>query len=170
MSDVKYLWPKDTGITDLPDNWSGLVSLELTYVRDLWRRERRTMEDSEQLATFNERLAREWAIETGVIENLYDIERGVTQTLIEQGFQSALLGHGSTNKPRDYVMRLLDDQKNALEGLFSFVKQDRPLTTSYVKELHAAMTRSQAGADSVDPLGRRTQVELLRGEWKKWPN
>ena len=71
-------------------------------------------------------------------QNLYEIERGVTETLIEHGFQAELLSHGSTNKPRDYVLQLLRDQKEALDGVFDFVASKRPLSVSYIKELHAA--------------------------------
>ena len=76
-----------------------------------------------------------------MIENLYEIERGVTQTLIEHGFQADLLHHGSTNKPRDYVIRLLKDQEDALDGVFAFVKGDRQLSTAYIKELQATLLR-----------------------------
>jgi len=164
------IWPSQTGILDLSEGGQELASRELRSARNLWLGQRKQLEGSEALAIFSERLAREWAIETGLIENLYQLDRGVTHTLIEQGFQTALIEHGSTNKPREYVVRLLVDQKEALEGLFSFIRQDRSLTTSYIKELHGALTRSQLTADSVDPQGNRTQVELLRGEWKRWPN
>jgi fido (protein-threonine AMPylation protein) len=94
----------------------------------------------------------------------------VTQTLIEHGFQAELLSHGSTNKPRDYVVRLLRDQKDALDGVFDFVSQRRELSTSYIKELHAALLRSQTHTDGVDPSGRIIQVPLIRGDWKVQPN
>lgn len=115
-------------------------------------------------------MSREWAIETGVIENLYEIERGVTQTLIERGFQAELLSHGSTNKPRDYVIQLLRDQKDALEGVFDFVKSDRSLSTSYIKELHAALLRSQDATEGLDTQGRPMNIPLIKGAWKEQAN
>ena len=39
---------------------------------------------------FLERVERRWAIETGIIEGLYSIDRGVTQTLIEHGLSADL--------------------------------------------------------------------------------
>ena len=113
-----------------------------------------------QLSEFTEKLSREWAIETGIIENLYEIERGVTQTLIEHGFQAELLSHGSTNKPRDYVIQLLRDQKDALDGVFDFVNNNRNLSSSYIKELHAALLRSQNLTEAVDALGRHVEIPL----------
>ena len=92
-------------------------------------------------------------IETGVIGNLYEIERGVTQTLIERSFQAEFLSHGSTNKPREYVIQLLRDQKDALDGVFDFVKSDRNLSVSYKKELHAALLRSHDTTEGLDAQG-----------------
>jgi len=124
----------------------------------------------EQLSDFTERLSREWAIETGVIENLYDIERGVTQTLIERGFQAELLSHGSTNRPREYVLQVLRDQKEALDGVFDFVSSKRALSISYIKELHAALLRSQGFTEGVDAQGHSVQIPLIKGDWKVQAN
>ena len=170
MSLTKYLWSPETGIADLPADWRLLAVPEVASIATIWNEQRDRLKGSEQLRRFTERLSREWAIETGIIENLYEIERGVTQTLIERGFQAALLEHGSTNKPRDYVIRLLKDQQDALEGLFAFVSQRRNLTTSYIKELHAALCRSQDEVEALDAMGNRTMVPLVCGAYKTLPN
>jgi len=73
-------------ITDLPSNWADLASAELSALAQLWKEQRATLTDRSALARFNERLAREWAIETGMVERLYTIDRGVTNMLIEQSF------------------------------------------------------------------------------------
>lgn len=164
------IWSPDTGIQDLPVDLAPLAVSSVADLRREWGQRKAELGDSDRLRLFSEQLAREWAIETGVIENLYDIERGVTQTLIEQGFQAALLEHGSTNKDRDYVLALIEDQKAALENLFAFVKQDRPLTTGYIKELHAMMTQSQHTTEAFTPTGEKIEVELIKGEWKREPN
>jgi Fic family protein len=122
------------------------------------------------LKHFNERLIREWAIETGIIENLYSIDRGVTQTLIEKGIEASLIPHGSTDKPVERILPMLKDQQEVVEGLFDFVAQRRELSTSYIKQLHQAFTRHQETTTAVDGLGRVVDVALLRGEWKRLPN
>ena len=43
------------------------------------------------------------------------------------------------------------------------------LSTSYVKELPAALLRSQPNTDAIDPTGRNIQVPLIRGDWKRQP-
>jgi len=115
-------------------------------------------------------MSREWAIETGVIENLYHIDRGITQTLIERGFHAEFLTHGSTDKPTSYVINLLRDQQDALEGVFAFIKEERELTTSYIKELHACLVRSQDSTEGKSPDGRLIEIPLLKGEWKEQKN
>ncbi len=47
-----------------------------------WDQVRATL-DPRQVDEFNERLKREWAIETGIIERLYTLDRGTTQQLIK---------------------------------------------------------------------------------------
>jgi len=167
---VQHIWNPATGILDLPADWQSLGASEIPGIRLVWEDQRERLKGTEQLSEFTERLSREWAIETGIIENLYEIERGITQTLIERGFQAELLSYGSTNRPREYVLQLLRDQKDALEGVFDFVSSRRELSVSYIKELHAALVRSQTHTDALDAEGRSVQMELIRGDWKKQPN
>ena len=164
------IWDPATGILDLEDDPEELSASEIPGIKAIWTDQRNRLKDSEQLSDFTEKLSREWAIETGIIENLYEIERGVTRTLIEQGFQAELLGHGSTNRPRDYVIQLLQDQKYALEGVFAFVKEQRTLSVSYIKELHAILLRSQDTTEGLDSLGQAVQLPLIKGNWKQQEN
>ncbi|HTQ12060.1 MAG TPA: Fic family protein, partial [Fimbriimonadaceae bacterium] len=135
-----------------------------------WKQRREDALGTPELMTFTERLHREWAIETGIIENLYDIERGVTMVLIERGFSAAVMEHGSVNKPPEEILALLNDQKDALEGLFDFIAQRRPLSVGYIKELHAAVTRSQVSVKARDMSGSEIEIPMARGEWKRQPN
>lgn len=169
MPDIQKIWDPGTGITDLdPD--VDLSASEIPGIKAVWEDQKARLSGTEQLSEFTNKLSREWAIETGVIENLYQLERGVTQTLIERGFQAELIGHGDTNKPREYVIQLLRDQQDALEGVFDFVTDRRALSVSYIKELHGALLRSQDTTEAVDALGRSVDVPLLKGNWKAQPN
>ena len=133
------------------------------------------MEQRERLATvdaykrFNERLHREWAIETGLIERLYSFDRGVTQLLIERGIDAALIPHGDGQQPESVAV-IIGDHQAAVESIFRFVKGERPLSTGYVKEMHALMTRNQASVEAADTQGRIARIELIRGAYKQWPN
>nr|CRY94754.1 hypothetical protein [uncultured prokaryote] len=164
------IWNPSSGITDLEADPRQLSASQIPGIKAVWTDQRQRLKGSTQLSDFTERLSREWAIETGVIENLYEIERGVTQTLIEHGFQAELLSHGSTNKPREYVIQLLRDQKDALDGVFDFVKSDRSLSASYIKELHAALLRSQDTTEGIDAQGHHVEIPLIKGAWKTQAN
>ncbi|MFB9985338.1 Fic family protein [Mesorhizobium kowhaii] len=167
---VQPIWNPKTGITDVESDPHLLSASEIPGIKAVWTDQRTRLKGSSQLSDFTERLSREWAIETGVIENLYEIERGVTQTLIERGFQAELLSHGSTNRPREYVLQLLRDQKDALDGVFDFVSSKRALSVSYIKELHAALLRSQDFTEGVDAQGHLVELPLIKGDWKEQAN
>jgi Fic family protein len=162
-----YRWRR---IEDLPENWRELAAPELPALSAAWQKYSEKLRYSDSLKHFNERLIREWAIETGIIENLYSIDRGVTQTLIEKGIEASLIPHGSTDKPVERILPMLKDQQEVVEGLFDFVAQRRELSSSYIKQLHQAFTRHQETTPAVDSLGRSGKVDLLRGEWKRLPN
>ena len=165
------IWDKDTGIVDFrAGEASALATPEIPHIRDGWTEIQRRLAGSQCLAEFNDQLNREWAIETGVVENLYDIDHEVTQNLIECGFKSELLGHGSTDKPREYVLRLLNDQKDSIGGIFDSVKDGRSLTTSYIKELHASLVQNQNTTEGLDSLGRHVNIPLIKGDWKTRDN
>jgi hypothetical protein len=157
-------------ITDLSDDDRAAASDELPALASVWNDERERLGDDASLAQFNERLTREWAIETGVIEHLYTLDRGTTEVLIEHGINAALIPHDATDQPPEIVAQLIHDQHLAVEWLFDFVATRRALTTSFIKELHALMTRHQRTAAGVDQFGTAIEVELRHGEYKTWPN
>ena len=169
-SAVKSIWDPTTGISDIDVDLAKAARAEMLGIRFAWAEQRDRLRDTPALNAFTERMSREWAIETGILEGLYEIDRGVTQTLIEHGFRAELLTHGTVNKPREFVLNLIRDQKDALDGVFDFVRQNRALSTSWIKELHASLLRSQETTEGVDALGRSIETPLIRGDWKKQPN
>ena len=157
-------------ITDLPADHDKLSRGDLKHLRDLWLEQKAELEALEAVKDFNTRLVRRWAIETGLIERLYTLDRGTTELLVERGLDAGLVPHGSTNGDPEHVVSMIRDQHNAVTELFDFVKSRRELGTSYVKELHSVLTANQSHADATDLLGNRGKVRLLRGTYKQWPN
>ncbi len=157
-------------ITDLPDDWQRLADTELPPLACVWADQRGRLAESGEVERFNERLRRQWAIETGIIERLYDIDRGVTQLLIEKGINASLVSHGDTDRPADEVIAIVKDQQETVEGLFDFVLSRRDLSTSYIKDLHQLLTRHQPTTTGRDGLGRTVATSLRAGDWKQWPN
>lgn len=167
MAEVGYHWAP---IEDLPDNWRGFSSSELHALFAAWNDHAAKLRESESIREFNLRLRREWAIETGIIENLYTIDRGTTQLLIERGIRESLIPFGSSDKPAEHVVPILKDQEEVVEGLFEFVGQRRELSTSYIKQLHQTLTRHQDLVPGVNGLGRQVEIPLLKGDWRRQPN
>jgi Fic family protein len=157
-------------ITDIPVEWQKLSSEELKAFVPLWHEQKEKLRNDKALKEFNEKLKREWAIETGIIEGLYNLDRGTTQLLIERGLEASLIAHGTTDKPAKKIVDILNDHQDVLDGLFDFVSQKRPLSTSYIKEVHAALTRNQDKTEAIDQFGKRMEIPLLKGEWKKQSN
>ncbi|HYZ10171.1 MAG TPA: hypothetical protein VE709_16605, partial [Pseudonocardiaceae bacterium] len=58
---------------------------------------------------FLDRWKNRLAVETGIIEGLYSLSRGITETLIERGFDATLLPSSETDcGHRDVVPRPTD--------------------------------------------------------------
>lgn len=163
---IAYKWKRLEG---LPSDSMTLARPELTSLSDVWQ-EQRGHFSAESQKQFLEKLQRQWAIETGIIERIYSLDRGITQVLIEQGIDAALIPRSATDKDPDFVAAIINDQKEAVEGLFDFVKGERSLSASYIKELQALITRHQKTTLAVDPSGRRIEINLERGVYKSRPN
>jgi Fic family protein len=167
-SDVPaYRWKP---IEPPPDPASLADARTAIYIK-AWQRKRNELGGSATaLSQFDEELRRRWAIETGILERLYDISRGTTKTLVERGFVAALIGHGEASMPAERLVTVLNDHLEGLDMVMDVVATARPFSTSWIKELHALMTRGQATVEAQDPLGRTFETQLLRGEWKRLPN
>lgn len=157
-------------ITDLPQDWSSLTDGELGPLLQFWNDQRADLEQSGALAEFNKRLGREWSIETGQIEGVYNLDRGLTETLIERGIDSDLIPNQPGQKPPEIIAAIIQDHADVLEGLFEFVKGDRSISKSYIHELHAALLRHQDTAAVRDQFGNLFEAKLLKGKYKERPN
>jgi len=153
-------------ITDLPDDWGSLTNGELGPLLQFWRDQRSNLEQSGALAEFSKRLNREWSIETGQIEGVYDLDHGITQTLIERGIAADLIGNHPGQKPPEIIAAIIQDHADVLAGLFQFVKSARPLSKGYIHELHAALLRHQDTIALRDQFGN-FEIKLLKGKYKE---
>ncbi len=157
-------------IEDLPDDWRRLADSDLHQLADNWRERREDLGAQGVIADFNERLKREWAIETGLIERVYTLTRGITEILIERGLREEFIPSSATDRDPALVFDMIRDHAAAVDGLFDFVKQERQLSTSYIKELHSALLAHQVTASARDIFGRRVEMPLatlvmIRAGW-----
>jgi hypothetical protein len=86
--DVAYRWHH---LADLPAELESRGSTELAALRTVWLEQREALQDTGLMEEFNQQLLREYAIEGGIIERAYTLDRGITQILIERGIDAALI-------------------------------------------------------------------------------
>ena len=158
-------------IQDLSENWQDFANTELPPLARVWDEQAERLRQSGEFKKFMEKLRREIAIETGIIERLYSLDRGITRLLIEQGINESLIPHGATDRPVKHVVALIEDQEAAVEGLFDFVGQQRNLSTFYIKQLHQVLTQNQKSTEAIIPSTQEIiTIPLIRGDWKQRPN
>ena len=105
--------PQWQPISDYETPPEALADKELYALAAVWKEQRSRLAG---LAEFTERLNREWAIETGLIERLYALDRGVTELLIERGLNAALIPHRSATDAAQTVA-MIGDQKEAIDSV-----------------------------------------------------
>ena len=122
------------------------------------------------LARFREQLRRSWSVETGILENLYMIDRGTTQTLIDRGFHQDLINWADAGMDPALLVEILKDHLTASEMLQAAIEDGTPVTPHFIRQLHALITRHQPSVEAIDTLGNPIRVEPVRGQWKLNPN
>lgn len=159
-------------IRNYPDDAQDLASTELSALSTVWIEKRDELQETDVFQEFIKKMQREWAIETGIIERLYTWDRGVTEVLIEQGIDASLISHqgGLQREEADHIKNIIDDQLAIVEGLFSFIKGEQPLTEHFIRGLQAQFTSHQDSTEAITPDGKRIQVTLEKGVYRKHPN
>ncbi len=173
---VFYARMKDNKITEVVTVWKPIAfsntweqcnTIKLDGILPSWIRRRETLKsNSEEYKHFVDRLKRQHAIETGIVERLYDLKEGITETFIKEGFEEAYLQHGDSNIPPKQLMNYLQDNFAAIDFVFDIVKNDRNISVSFIKELHQLITSHQDTAEGRDQFGNKLQIKLLKGEFK----
>jgi Fic family protein len=151
--------------------WATVNTEKFDNIFPSWERKRAELgKEPAQYERFIDQLKRKQAIDTGIIEQMYDLKRGVTETFIREGFIDSYLQHGDTNIAPNLLMDYLRDNFNAIDFVFDFVKNARHLSVSYIKELHHLITRHQEATDAIDSMGNYVKIALLKGQFKQKPN
>lgn len=93
---------------------------------------------------FKERLTRRWAIETGIIEGVYDLDRGVTETLVAKGIAVDYIERGSTDKEPSDLVNILRDHQDSAKAVDFWIREGRPLTKAFICGLHSQILKNQS--------------------------
>ncbi len=136
-------------------------------VRDAWEEYLKRVSPNE-FQEARRRTLRRHAIETGIIERLYEVSWGVTEALVAEGLTLEAAARVGGISPD--TLDVIHSQLDALELMADAVNSGRPLTTSFIKELHAAITRNQLTYRARDQFGNLVERPLPRGIWKEFHN
>jgi prophage maintenance system killer protein len=122
----------------------------------------------EEVVAARERRLRRHAIETGIIERLYELDWGVTEALVAEGLSSEVASqYGGIN---DDVLRIIRSQYDALDYVTSLVAGDGGLSVTTIRRLHHLITRHPDTYEATDMFGTTVKAPLHHGEWKSHPN
>src|ERR1043166_4949203 len=105
------------------------------------------------------------AIETGALENLYQLPHGFTITAASQVAHLEAAFNESTEKARPYIQSQLE----AYDMVLDFATQRRPIAEAWIRELHSLICKAQ------DTYKARTAVSdqdlsLPKGSYNIMPN
>ena len=166
---IAHTWRPLEGLESQP---CGVDFREIDSLHRQWSSVRAHREESDPDAyrAFLERVGRRWAIETGIIEGIYDIDRGTTETLVEKGLLADLIDRGSTDRDPHEVVRVLKDHQETMEFVTESIRQETPLSGHFTRELHQLLTRNQPTFTAVDQFGRVFEARLDHGGFKTLPN
>src|SRR6266498_2548620 len=137
-----YNWKPIERLSDEERN-TDLAAMRPLY--ENWRASKKRLKESSetQLQDFNRRLVRRLSVETGILERLYELDRGTTEALVANGFLEDLVSHSSTNIEPARLIDILRDQEAAVQLIIDCVAKNRELTKGFLHELHAILTRHQ---------------------------
>jgi hypothetical protein len=94
MADYKW-----KSIAPLSEDEKGIDLAAMRPLYENWRASKSRLQQSSQaqLAEFNRRLIRRLSVETGILERLYDLDRGTTEALVAHGFAEDLIPAQTSN-------------------------------------------------------------------------
>jgi Fic family protein len=119
----------------------------------------------ERVARARDVAKRSAAIDTGAIEKLYELDRGVTITI---ALQSALWEAAYQNE--DARTRLLIEcQLDAYDFVIDFATQSVPIVEAWIRTLHERLCSAQKTYKALTPAGYQDQ-ELKHGHYKTLDN
>jgi Fic family protein len=115
-----------------------------------------------------DRAFREAGIDTGAIEGLYTTDRGFTMTVADAASLEEAARYVRSHKGDD-VEALFRSQVEGYEMALDLVVQGRPVTESWIRQLHEVIVGPQKTYDVVTPQGPALH-ELPKGRYKQYPN
>lgn len=167
MTDYKWKPIEPLGNQDRNTDLGGI-----SHLYDSWHAVKSQISQSSpaELDEFTAKLVRSLSIETGIVEHLYDLDRGTTEALIAHGFVEELVTRSSTDIEPSRLIDILRDQEAAIQLVMDCITENRELTKGVLHELHTTLMRHQETTHAADQFGKRSEIDLVKGQFKKLPN
>jgi len=166
---TNYKWKPIDPLSE-KDRVIDLMSMRSLYDSWLAFRERLPESSEGSFRSFNQRLVRRLSVETGILERLYDLDRGTTEALIATGFVEDIISRSSTDIEPSRLIDILRDQEAAIQLVMDCIANNRPLTKSVIHDLHVIITAHQETTTAIDQFGKQFEIPLLKGKFKEHPN
>ena len=151
-------------------HWDKTATQKFDNLKDSWitYRQKLKSDGGEAYESFINQLKRKHSIETGIIEQLYNISQGLTQTFIQEGFTKEAISHGDTDIHEDELISVLTDHQDAINYLYE-INEDE-LSIRLIRNLHEMVCAHQSHFDAINSLGETVRVKLHKGSWKENDN
>ena len=164
-----YRWKQIEPLSD-EDRDIDLAAISPLY--DTWKIAKQRLQQSSptSLELFTQRLIRRLSIETGILERLYDVDRGTTEALVANGFAEELVSRAGTDIEPSRLIDILRDQEAAIQLVIDCVAGNRELSRVVIHELHVVLMQHQDTTTAIDQFGKRFEIPLLKGQFKDQPN
>jgi Fic family protein len=163
---ISFKWEP---ITDLPDDYLSLADVNLADIRRKWFEVKPLLKD-EAFSRFLERIKNEWVIELGNVEKIYFINDKITETLVEEGLYSIELPHQDNSTVVVDPQTFFYSHEDVFNALYDMARKNTPISPYLMRGIHAVLTENQVAAPGIDPFGRKINIPLAKGIFKKWPN
>jgi Fic family protein len=156
-------------IDAVPDINGSVTPLLATVdsLRSAWKEAMSSSTTAEREAARDRRLRRH-AVETGIIERLYELDWGTTEMLVAEGL-TAEAANRAEGISAD-TLETIRSQYDALAYLVLLVNEGQDLTVLVIRDLHKIITRNQPTYEARDQFGKTFQRPLTHGQWKQQPN
>ena len=161
-----YEWRE---IEDLPENWHDLCRDDLRAVHRQWIEDRSLVRDESKVKKFRRNSPCGGQSRQGLSNACTRSIEASRSRSLKLGMEALGKFHARGKISAD-ARALITDQRESLEMVMDVVGGTRDLTPSYIKELHQRLTLSQETCEVENPLGKRFQTRLRKGDWKRAKN
>jgi hypothetical protein len=166
MKEISNKW---TPIADLPENYISLINLRLNILKEKWLKLKPLIK-KENFASFIDKIRTEWVIELGNVENIYFISDKIIETLVKDGLYSIQLPHQGNSSLVVDPQAFFISHSEVFDALYEMTGSNNYLSKYTIRGMHALITENQTTAIALDSFGKRINIPLSKGIFKKWPN